>query len=85
MQQGTEGGEKKKVTEGAADGCDKFIGESGGYRGRETDGEVEDGCLIGYTPRPADLCLREFYGHWFHTNYGGHLSGGIVDNMTWKT
>ena len=30
---------------------------------------------------PEDICLQDIYREWVHTNYGGNLGGGIVDNV----
>ena len=32
-----------------------------------------------------DIRLRYVYGDWVHTNYGGHLSGRIMDDAKWQT
>ena len=34
---------------------------------------------------PTDFRLWDIYGDWLHTKNGGHLSGGIADDATWRT
>ena len=40
--------------------------------------------MLGYTPAPEDLQLKEVYRDWVHSNDGNHLHGGIPDNRVWK-
>ena len=45
-----------------------------------TDKEALEGYMLGYTPTLEELRLQEVYGAWAHTNDGGHLSGGVMDD-----
>ena len=45
--------------------------------------------MPGYIPTRKDRRIMEVYGHWVHSNYGAHLSGGVkVDQecqARWRT
>ena len=47
--------------------------------------DLTEGYCQGHVPTPKDLCMRDFYGNWVHTNDLSHLDGGGYGKIYWKS